>query len=182
MFSDSLWLDVSQVHPRWAPHQGVKPTQQVLMKCGVSTRFVIVCILKLVYSSLLQSRQAHPIDHSPPSRSRPAHPDPSRAIPPSTTFYEGSRAYVSRTRSSEYTNKREMRPEGSSHSFDLFIASDQGLVHQRSSKRDDLSKVSKEESISLSTGKHLCPECGRRFEKRSHLKVKVPHPVRSCLV
>ncbi|KAF8532559.1 hypothetical protein JB92DRAFT_2841145 [Gautieria morchelliformis] len=113
---------------------------------------------------------AHPIDHSAPSRSRSAHPGPSRATSPSTTLDEGSRAYdVPQRRSYEYTSKRVMRQEESSHSFDLFIASDQGLVHQRSSKRDNFT-VSKEEAISLSTGKHVCPECGRRFEKRSHLK------------
>lgn len=84
--------------------------------------------------------------------------------------YENGRSYAQ-----DYPPSRsQQRPSGGnvppSHAYHVFVTSDQGLVHQRSSDRDDFRQVLKEEAISMSTGKHACPECGRRFEKLSHYK------------
>ncbi|KIJ50668.1 hypothetical protein M422DRAFT_27252 [Sphaerobolus stellatus SS14] len=62
--------------------------------------------------------------------------------------------------------------------MDVFVTSNQGLVHQRSSDRDDFRQVSKEEAISMSTGRHACPEshrcpwpgCGKSFSVSSNIR------------
>ncbi|KIJ54666.1 hypothetical protein M422DRAFT_24572 [Sphaerobolus stellatus SS14] len=69
---------------------------------------------------------------------------------------------------------RPGRGSGSSsgtYSYDVFVSNPSaGLVHKRSSTIDDFSHVPKEDAIASSTGKHICAECGRRFEKLSTLK------------
>lgn len=62
------------------------------------------------------------------------------------------------------------------------MTSERGLVHQRSSQQDDFRQISKEEAISNSTGRHACPDCGRRFEKLSHYKVSQLEFVQSVRV
>ncbi|KAF8585196.1 hypothetical protein K439DRAFT_1616145 [Ramaria rubella] len=62
-----------------------------------------------------------------------------------------------------------------SHSYDVFvITAEQRLDHRRSSIKDDHHDVMKEVAISTSSGKYVCVECGRRFQKNSTLKVGLP--------
>ena len=66
------------------------------------------------------------------------------------------------------------RGHAHAHSYDIFVSSSSdGLIHKRSSDRDDFHHVPKEDAIASSTGRHVCGECGRRFEKLSTLKVCV---------
>jgi len=61
----------------------------------------------------------------------------------------------------------------SSHSYHLFnYVPDQGLVHQKSSKRDDLdpSKPKPRLPPSDPARKYVCAECGNRFSKQSTLR------------
>ncbi|KAF8590923.1 hypothetical protein K439DRAFT_1565630 [Ramaria rubella] len=68
----------------------------------------------------------------------------------------------------EFPSQRNSSP---AHSYDVFVStSSDGLIHKRSSNKDDFHHVPKEDAIASSTGKHVCPECGRRFEKLSTLK------------
>lgn len=119
-------------------------------------------------TSLQSEQQPHPAVQLPPIRSRSASAIPS-SVATASCLPRGSR----RTHpQSEIPRTQPQRPElrSSSHSFDVFVASGQGLVHQRTSTKDDFRQSSKEDAISASTGKFICPHCGRRFEKSSHFK------------
>jgi hypothetical protein len=122
------------------------------------------------------------MEQAPFMRSRSALAGSSRATSSAATPYERSNTYppqgTSRQRSNyadyeDYADSQTVSAytPSSSHSFDVFMNSEEGLVHQRSSARDDFQQMTREEAISQSTGKHVCSNCGRRFEKRSHLKV-----------
>jgi len=81
--------------------------------------------------------------------------------------------YVSRG-TVAFGHEEHAKPRGrkASHSYDVFVSNPgTGLIHKRSSTIDDFSHVPKEDAIASSTGKHMCDECGRRFEKLSTLKV-----------
>lgn len=68
----------------------------------------------------------------------------------------------------QYPTHRTSTP---SHSYDVFVSTEaDGLIHKHSSDRDDFHHIPREEAILASTGKHMCPDCGRRFEKLSTLK------------
>lgn len=139
-----------------------------------------------VNSYLIQhDQQSHSLEQPQFTRSRSssALASSSRATPPVASHYERSNTYPPRRSSRqhenhvEYEDSKPIAPDllSRSYSFDMFtMASDEGLVHQHSSTSDNFQKKSKEEAISQSTGKHLCPDCGRRFEKRSHFKVEKP--------
>lgn len=97
---------------------------------------------------------------------------------PSSSSSAGPHHENGRSYAQDYLPARsQQRPSGenaaASHAYHVFVTSEQGLVHQRSSDRDDFRQVLKDEAISMSTGKHACPECGRRFEKLSHYKVHI---------
>lgn len=69
----------------------------------------------------------------------------------------------------QYSAQRASTP---SHSYDVFVSTEaEGLIHKHSSDRDNFHHIPREEAILTSTGKHMCPDCGRRFEKLSTLKV-----------
>ena len=116
---------------------------------------------------------------------QPSRPDaaPSR----SGTYYSSSTTRNHQSYSSSSSSVRPPQPPARQvmpprreptpgHSYDLFqvVPSGQGLVHKRTSRRDDFHQVTKEDAISSSTGRHVCPTCGRRFEKLSTLKVDYP--------
>lgn len=114
--------------------------------------------------------QLPPINSPRPSDSsmQPRYATHSSSAP--RTYYSSSPRPPSQTSSQqEYPPRRGKTP---AHSYDVFVSSSSdGLVHKRSSHKDDFHHVPKEDAIATSTGKHVCPECGRRFEKLSTLKV-----------
>ncbi|KAF8532521.1 hypothetical protein JB92DRAFT_597993 [Gautieria morchelliformis] len=87
----------------------------------------------------------------------------------SQTYYSSSPRPSSQAPSQQEYSAR--RGTTSAHSYDVFVStSSDGLIHKRSSHKDDFHHVPKEDAIASSTGRHLCNECGRRFEKLSTLK------------
>jgi hypothetical protein len=110
---------------------------------------------------------------------------PRYSTPSSSTsrnyYTSSSRASSQPSFQQAYPPRRSTTP---AHSYDVFVSSSSdGLVHKRSSNRDDFHHVPKEDAIAGSTGRHVCPECGRRFEKLSTLKVRCIHadPIRSYI-
>lgn len=146
------------------------------MRYAGSAKFAIVFKFSItLYLIVFQSHQlSYSVEQPPLMRFRPVQVGSSEAPPPPTLYSNSSSYPPHERRSYEHTDLKEVQPRASSsHSFDVFVASGEGLVHQRSSNTNNF-KMSKEESISLSTGRHVCPNCGRRFEKISHFKVRVP--------
>ena len=89
---------------------------------------------------------------------------PSRHSSPNNT-YASSGSSISHSRAST------SQPQLPAHSFDLFEYSlNQGLVHQRSSTRNDLGIPRTNVFTSDPARKHVCAECGKRFLASRHLR------------
>jgi len=108
-----------------------------------------------LYHSSHRSSQMHPDPHY---QRHATHPPYSRGTTPSNSHH--------------YRHTSSTEPSTATHSYDVFVSNPTagGLIHKRSSTVDDFNQVPKEDAIASSTGKHICHDCGRRFEKLSTLK------------
>jgi len=97
----------------------------------------------------------------PPLTQHPAHSSRSHSYPSASS---SSSAYA-------YASTSQAQPAG--HSYHLFNYSpNQGLVHQRSSARDDLDPTMPKPRLPPSdpARRYVCAECGNRFSKQSTLR------------
>ncbi|KAF8528425.1 hypothetical protein BU17DRAFT_80766 [Hysterangium stoloniferum] len=117
-----------------------------------------------------------------PSEGRRSYPPPSssereRASAASESYQRSGyplRSTYPPSRSTYHTSSHQSHPsQAPGHSFHLFnLIPDQGLVHQRSSSRDDLDPSIPKPRLPPSdpARKYVCSECGNRFSKQSTLR------------
>ena len=121
-----------------------------------------------------------PITHSPPTLCAQQPPQSNsereRHGAASSESYQRSRNAYPPPRGSSYHHNSESShlSEDPGHSYHLFnLIPEQGLVHQRSSSRDDLDPTIPKPRLPPSdpARKYACAECGNRFSKQSTLRV-----------